>query len=382
MDHYLNEKGLCVHKTDCTRPKVEYSEWSAWGPCSVSCGGGGIASRSRLCLNGSPGDVPGENCVGPTTEKKENVCGMQPCKEVNKCTDLSDNCEGFEEGFEDPITGETQTIEMKVPIPTQEELVALPPGEEPPVPVITINGQDTTDFDPLTGEFTIPDPVDPTITRIVRIDPNNQGVIFDDGTRISRVDDDECNLQNNMDTCTNSLLYDELICANGDGLATPSCNVDAEDIHTHDCKEYVSSEAMQWPQMTNEDAKAKCREEGGRLMRITTLHDIKMLTLAAGPDASQDPYDLHAVCAEDSAVEGVWKSYEANVDINLWSADRNDGLTDTNCAKLVVEQGNDADATANDRYRLIDYACTETGPFVCERPRTAENTGRDLYRFE
>lgn len=112
-DHYLNEKGLCVHKDDCARPKVEYSEWSAWGPCSVSCGGGGIASRSRLCLNGSPGDVPGENCVGPSTEKKENVCGMQPCQEVNKCTDLSDNCEGFEDGFEDPITGETQTIEIK-----------------------------------------------------------------------------------------------------------------------------------------------------------------------------------------------------------------------------------------------------------------------------
>ena len=42
------------------------------------------------------------------------------------------------------------------------------------------------------------------------------------------------------------------------------------------------------------------------------------------------------------------------------------------CAFVVVEQGNDA---ATDRYRLIDYDCADPRPYICERPRTAQNTG-------
>ena len=169
VDHRLDQDGVCVHKDSCTAPKVEYSPWSEWGACSVQCGGGGQATRSRICLGGA-------TCVGPATETIEGVCGNQPCPQVQHCGDLSDDCQGFETGFENPITGEPVTIAMKVPIPDPDSPNYVPPpaGEAPPTPVITINGVDTTDYNPLTQEFSYPDP-DTGTTRIMTIDPNNQG---------------------------------------------------------------------------------------------------------------------------------------------------------------------------------------------------------------
>ena len=107
-------------------------------------------------------------------------------------------------------------------------------------------------------------------------------------------------------------------------------------------------------------------------MRMTSLQDVKYLSGAAGGDPMVDPYDGHAVCVEDSAVEGTWRSYETAIDINLWSPDRTDGGDNMDCAMVVAEQANDP---ATDRYRLVDYDCTTQMPFICERPRTAQNTG-------
>ena len=165
-DFRLDEKGNCVHKNDCVAPKVEYSQWSEWGACSVSCGGGGQATRSRICLGGS-------TCEGDAEETKMNVCGKQACPAVKQCNDLTDTCEGFETGFEDPITGDSVTIELKVPIPNPDE-----PGfvfdPNAPEPTLTINDVDTTSFNPITQEFTYPDPITGQ-ERIVRIDSLNQG---------------------------------------------------------------------------------------------------------------------------------------------------------------------------------------------------------------
>ena len=107
-------------------------------------------------------------------------------------------------------------------------------------------------------------------------------------------------------------------------------------------------------------------------MRVTSLQDIKYLSQAAGTDMI-DPYDMHAVCVGDGDVEGTWKSYEQPIDISLWSTGKPEAAGDTlDCAVVAIESGNDQ---ATDRYRLIDVDCTEQRPFICERPRTAENTG-------
>ena len=93
---------------------------------------------------------------------------------------------------------------------------------------------------------------------------------------------------------------------------------------------------------------AKCQEQGGRLLRVTSLYDINMLTAAAGGDVNSDPYDGHAVAAEDIVEEGTWKSYETLLDDALWSDGKPDGLDAMNCAFIVVETGME-DTT--ERYR-------------------------------
>ena len=84
---------------------------------------------------------------------------------------------------------------------------------------------------------------------------------------------------------------------------------------------------------------------------------------------------MHAVCAEDSDVEETWKSYDVAFDTGLWAADKPTvtGAEDLDCSHLVIEAANDP---ATDRYRLVDYSYTEARPFICERPRTAQNTGQ------
>eukprot|EP00058_Branchiostoma_floridae_P004974 XP_002590462.1 hypothetical protein BRAFLDRAFT_124564 [Branchiostoma floridae] len=52
-----------------------WSEWSEWGQCSVSCGGG-IANRTRACDNPAPG-WGGRDCEGNDTEIQG--CGSDPC---------------------------------------------------------------------------------------------------------------------------------------------------------------------------------------------------------------------------------------------------------------------------------------------------------------
>lgn len=95
-------------------------------------------------------------------------------------------------------------------------------------------------------------------------------------------------------------------------------------------------------------AKAKCQEQGGRLLRVTSLYDINMLTAAAGGDVNSDPYDGHAIAAEDILEEGTWKSYETLLDAELWSDGKPDGADVMNCAFIVVETGME---DTSERYR-------------------------------
>ena len=60
-------------------------------------------------------------------------------------------------------------------------------------------------------------------------------------------------------------MHDALVCADGDGLSV--CNVNAEDIHTSNCKEYMSSTAANWPDATAAEAKIK-----SRVLRYVTYH--------------------------------------------------------------------------------------------------------------
>lgn len=64
-----------------------------------------------------------------------------------------------------------------------------------------------------------------------------------------------------------------------------------------------------------------------------------MLTAAAGGDVNSDPYDGHAVAADDIEEEGVWKSYDTFLENRLFSDGKPDGGDVMNCAFIVVETG-------------------------------------------
>ena len=54
-----------------------YTEWSAWGNCTVTCGGG-VKQRERTCTNPRP-SFGGKDCsaLGPDTSTAS--CNTNPC---------------------------------------------------------------------------------------------------------------------------------------------------------------------------------------------------------------------------------------------------------------------------------------------------------------
>lgn len=71
--------GLNHHYEVCQVPKClvhgNWSSWSSWSSCSVTCGKG-HRQRFRLCDNPAPKNG-GQICIGPNSERK--MCNHKPC---------------------------------------------------------------------------------------------------------------------------------------------------------------------------------------------------------------------------------------------------------------------------------------------------------------
>ena len=59
-----------------------WSDWSMWSNCSVTCGVG-VRKKTRTCTNPKP-DRSGDNCVGESSEY--TGCFNEPCSVIGKFT--------------------------------------------------------------------------------------------------------------------------------------------------------------------------------------------------------------------------------------------------------------------------------------------------------
>ena len=197
---YLDENGWCVPESDCQLPEVKLTEWSNFGPCTATCGGGKFA-RTRFC-------VGGEGCTGNTIEIYEQSCNTQPCVQEISCTSVGESCTGFvNTDFVDSSDGSVVDVTIDT--------------SDPSNPALIINGTTSNTFDlsSNTAEF---DGADFT-TFTAQINTRNTQIKTNHGLLLTRSDIDEC-----ADPATNDCSAPD-ICANTAGSFVCNCVVDDRD---------------------------------------------------------------------------------------------------------------------------------------------------------
>ena len=128
-------------EASCTADEENFSDWSSWGSCSVTCGGG-VSSRARFCLS--------DTCAGDTIETLRN-CGQDDCPLLAQftCPDLGGACTGFvNTDWYDPATGDAVTV--------IESTKLDPDNSGQTLPVVTIDGVDSITYDIAAGLIEMP----------------------------------------------------------------------------------------------------------------------------------------------------------------------------------------------------------------------------------
>ena len=149
-------------------------------------------------------------------------------------------------------------------------------------------------------------------------------------------------------------------------------NCIVNDNQSADCKAFLASRdpAQGWTAVVWDDAAPFCREQGGRLMKVSNFYDLSKL----GTDPASAFYSGAAVMVTErdasGAATGNFVSYDEPVDSNMWVSDEPSGGEP--CAQLVglpnAKVPPDQPPNPNVHYLLNDVDCgTHERGFVCEK---------------
>ena len=63
----------------CSCAAGGWTQWGPWSACSLTCGGGGIQTRTRTCVSPCQGGTKTCSTSNPGVERDEQICGMASC---------------------------------------------------------------------------------------------------------------------------------------------------------------------------------------------------------------------------------------------------------------------------------------------------------------
>ena len=143
-------------------------------------------------------------------------------------------------------------------------------------------------------------------------------------------------------------------------------NCIVNDNQSAECKAFLASRASEqgWPDSVWNDAVPFCREQGGRLMKVSNFYDLSKL----GTDPTATPYSGgHVMVTENPAGSLSFFSYDEPIDSNMWITSEPSGGEP--CGQLVgLPHLDNQPPNPNVHFLLNDVDCgTHTRGFVCEK---------------
>ena len=145
-------------------------------------------------------------------------------------------------------------------------------------------------------------------------------------------------------------------------------NCIVNDNQSADCKAFLSNRAAEqgWADTVWDDAVPFCKEQGGRLMKVSNWYDLTKL--------GTDPltYGGHHVMITEKDADGNptgnFHSYDEPIDANMWTTGEPSGGEPRGHVVTLPHINGDTSPQANIHYLVNDVDCsTHTRPFICEK---------------
>ena len=147
-------------------------------------------------------------------------------------------------------------------------------------------------------------------------------------------------------------------------------NCIVNDNQAADCKAFLSSRDPEqgWADSVWDDAAPFCKEQGGRLMKVSNFYDLSKL----GTDPTAGTYGgAHVMVTEKDATgtpTGTFHSYDEPLDANMWVTGEPSGGEPCGQVVSLPNAKGDTSPNPNVHFLINDVDCgSNTRGFICEK---------------